>query len=286
MEKTESQHRNDIIDVCKRIHANGWVAANDGNVSVRINQNTVLCTPTGFSKGYLTSDQLIKVNLDGEKIEGFLQPSSEMKMHLDVYKNKENINAVVHAHPPFSTGFAVAGIALDECIMPEIIIGLGSIPLTKFGTPSTMEIPENIRPYLKDYSVFLLQNHGALSIGGDVYQAYYRMESLELFAKINFIARLLGKVNILSENEVKKVIKIREQFGLDTENYPGCRIDGKVIKKADEAGNINFESSRDKFDKTIEYADKSRYFDKIVLTKEMLVEIITAVVKNVLNYYK
>ncbi len=233
MEKTESQHRNDIIDICKRVHTNGWVAANDGNTSIRIGPNTVICTPTGMSKGYLTTDQLIKIDMDGNKISGELEPSSEVKMHLDIYKSKENVGAVVHAHPPFSTGFAVAGIALDECVMPEIIISLGSIPLTRFGTPSTTEIPDNIRPYLKEHDVFLLENHGALSIGKDVYQAYYRMESLELFAKINLVARMLGNVNIIGEDNVRKMIGLRENFGLENANYPGCRIDGKFIKSGD-----------------------------------------------------
>lgn len=277
MEKTESQHRNEIIDVCKRIHSNGWVASNDGNVSVKIGPNTFLCTPTGMSKGYLTTDQLLKVDIDGNKLEGYLNPSSEMKMHLEVYKQKEDVNAVVHAHPPFSTGFAVAGVPLDECVMPEIIIGLGSIPLARFGTPSTMEIPESIRPFLKEYSVFLLENHGALSIGSDVFQAYYRMESLELFAKISFIARTLGKVNVLSEEDVKKIIKVREKFGLSEENYPGCRIDGRVIKSSNsiqagekinsaEPGKISFSGS-----------------DKIEISREDLVKIVTVIVKNILN---
>ena len=229
MEKTESQNRNDIIDICKRVHANGWVASNDGNISIRTGPNTVLCTPTGMSKGYLTSDQLIKVDMEGNKLDGALEPSSEIKMHIDVYKNKEGVNSVVHAHPPYATGFAVAGVPLDECVMPEIIIGLGSIPLTKFGTPSTMEIPENIRPFLKQYSVFLLENHGALSAGNDVFQAYYRMESLELFAKISFVARTLGNVNVLDENTAKKVIKVREYFNLPGEDYPGCRINDRFV---------------------------------------------------------
>ncbi|MBN1298411.1 MAG: class II aldolase/adducin family protein, partial [Actinobacteria bacterium] len=231
MEKTESIHRNDIIDICKRVHANGWVAANDGNISIKISPNTVLCTPTGMSKGYMRTDQLIKVDMDGNKIEGSLEPSSEILMHLDVYKNKEGINSVVHAHPPFATGFAVAGVDLDQCIMPEIIIGLGSIPTAKFGTPSTMEIPESIRPFLKEHNVFLLENHGALSLGQDVFQAYYRMESLELFAKISLVARLLGNVNILSEDNVKKLIKVRQDFGLPVEDYPGCKINGKFVKE-------------------------------------------------------
>ena len=281
MEKTEYQNRNDIIDICKRIHANGWVASNDGNISIRIGPDTVLCTPTGMSKGYLTTDQLIKVDMEGNKIDGMLEPSSEIKMHLDVYKNKEGVNSVVHAHPPYSTGFAVAGIPLDECIMPEIIIGLGSIPTAKFGTPSTMEIPENIRPLLKEYSVFLLENHGALSVGKDVFQAYYRMESLELFAKISFIARTLGNVNVLSEEDVKKTIKVRDYFGLPRENYPGCRIDGKVIKNPDEKNPDGGNTGGALGQPQGAVFSCENTGDYITISKENLIRVITAVVNNI-----
>ena len=278
MEKTESQYRNDIIDICKRVHANGWVASNDGNVSIRISPSTVLCTPTGMSKGYLTTDQLIKVDMDGNKIDGDLEPSSEVKMHLDVYKSKENIGAVVHAHPPFATGFAVAGIALDECIMPEIIISLGSIPLARFGTPSTSEIPDSIRPYLKEHDVFLLENHGALSIGKDVYQAYYRMESLELFAKINLVARMLGNVNLIGEDNVRKMIGLREKFGLENTNYPGCRIDGKFIKSGDAPSSASATSS------SLGAASISEQIsgDSIVITRDKLIKLVTIIVSNIL----
>ena len=278
MEKTESLHRNDIIEICKRVHANGWVAANDGNISIRIGPNTVLCTPTGMSKGYLTTDQLIKVDMDGNKIDGDLEPSSEVKMHLDIYKSKENIGAVVHAHPPFATGFAVAGIALDECIMPEIIISLGSIPLTRFGTPSTSEIPDSVRPYLKEHDVFLLENHGALSIGKDVYQAYYRMESLELFAKINHVARMLGNVNVIGEDNVRKMIGLREKFGLENTNYPGCRIDGKFIKSGDAPGSFGTASSG------LGAASLSEQIsgDSIVITRDKLIKLVTIIVSNIL----
>lgn len=263
MERTESMYRSDIIDICKRIHGNGWVASNDGNISIRIGSNTVLCTPTGMSKGYLTTDQLIKIDMDGNKIDGDLEPSSEMKMHLDVYRNKEDIGAVVHAHPPNTTGFAVAGIALDECVMPEIIISLGSIPLARFGLPSTSDIPDSIRPYLKEHNVFMMENHGALSIGKDVYQAYYRMESLELFAKINLVARTLGNVNVISEDKVRKMIDLRPKYGLDNTNYPGCRIDDKFIK----SGETGSQQISD---------------DSIVITRDKLIELVTIIVRKVL----
>lgn len=272
--KTESEHRADIIEICKRVYRNGWVAANDGNISIKIDVRTVLCTPTGMSKGYLAPDQLIKVDMDGNKIEGELNPSSEVKMHIDVYKNKENINSVVHAHPPYATGFAVAGLALDQCIIPEIIASLGSIPLTRYGTPSTFEIPEHVREYLKEYNVFLLENHGALSIGGDVFQAYYRMESLELFAKINLVARLLGNVNVISEDKVREIIGIRKQFGLENTNYPGCRIDGKFIRSEKN------EVGEEKSSTTNQMESKSKRFE---ITKDELVNLITATMANILK---
>jgi Ribulose-5-phosphate 4-epimerase and related epimerases and aldolases len=299
MEKTESQNRDDIIDICKRVYANGWVASNDGNVSIRTGPNTVLCTPTGMSKGYLTSGQLIKVDMQGNKLDGALEPSSEIKMHIDVYKHKEGVNSVVHAHPPYATGFAVAGVPLDECVMPEIIIGLGSIPLTKFGTPSTMEIPENIRPFLKQYSVFLLENHGALSVGNDVFQAYYRMESLELFAKISFVARSLGNVNVLDENTAKKVIKVREYFNLPTEDYPGCRVNDRFVTSA-EGIELNAQTAVKGSIGTGGFAQGSSLFtsgpaagspgnipgENISISKEKLVELVTIVVSSIIKNYK
>jgi L-fuculose-phosphate aldolase len=294
MEKTESMHRNDIIDICKRVQANGWVAANDGNISIRISENTVLCTPTGQSKGCLSTDQLIKVDMDGNKKEGELEPSSEIKMHIDVYKNKESVKSVVHAHPPYATGFAVAGVALDQCIMPEIIIGLGSIPITKFGTPSTMEIPENIRPYLKEHDVFLLENHGALSAGSDVFQAYYRMESLELFAKISLVARLLGNVNVISEDNVKKLIKVRQDFGLPLTDYPGCKIDGNFIKEPAQrmtsAGStqdmIREVSGSITSGKNVSGSTAGTQQGTAGMDREKITEIVTEVVNNVLQNMK
>ena len=167
----------------------------------------------------------------------------------------------------------VAGIALDQCVIPEIIFSLGSIPLTKYGTPSTTEIPESVREYLQDHNAFLLENHGALSIGSDVYQAYYRMESLELFAKINLFARLLGNVSVLSEDNVRKILKIRSQWGMDS-NYAGCRVDGKFIKSYDGSGDnsgLNRNSGSDNDN------------ELITLSKGELVKLVSEVVGNILN---
>ncbi len=275
-QKTESQYRNDIIEICKRVYRNGWVASNDGNISIKIGPDSVLCTPTGMSKGYLTTDQLVKVDMNGNKLEGELEASSEVKIHLDVFKNKPGINSAVHAHPPYSTAFAVAGLPLDQCIIPEIIVSLGSIPLTEYGTPSTQEIPNSIRKYLNDHNAFLMENHGAFTIGGDVYQAYYRMESMELFAKISLLAKTLGNVNNISEENVRKIIDLRSNFIKDDDGYAGCKIGDKLIDSAESgaaSGGNNGNGS-----------GPSGGDDELVtLRKSELVEIVSKIVANIIN---
>ena len=282
--KTEREIRAEIVDVCHKIYNNGWVASNDGNVSVLMENNIAICTPTGVSKGIITPDMLIKVDINGNKLEGEkeLNPSSEIKMHLDILKNKPGVNSVVHAHPPYGTAFAVAGMPLDQCILPEIVISLGQIPLTRYGTPSTYEIPESVREHLNDSFVFLLENHGALSTGADVYQAYYRMESMELFAKIVVIAKIIGNVNTISEPNVKKLLKLRTDWGMDTENFAGCRIDGKVINY-DNLNNVNNGSNGSSLNKSKELNSDN---EKITLTKKELVEIIQSTVSNILKQLK
>ncbi|OPX25759.1 MAG: hypothetical protein B1H02_00590 [Candidatus Latescibacteria bacterium 4484_107] len=218
------QLRRDIIGVCKRIYARGYVASNDGNVSVRISEDRVLTTPTGMSKGFLTEEQLILCDMEGNKVSGELRPSSEVKMHIMVYREREDINAVVHAHPVTATGFAVAGIPLAQCVLPEVVITLGEIPIAEYGTPSTEEIPNSIRKYIQDYDAFLLENHGALTIGPDVVNAYHKMETLEHFAQITLVARQLGKVNVLSDENVQRLMEVREQLGVKGRNPMVCRL--------------------------------------------------------------
>ena len=280
--KSERELRADIVEVCHKIYNNGWVAANDGNVSVLIDDGIAICTPTGISKGIITPDMLIKVDINGNKLEGEreLKPSSEIKMHLDILRNKPGVNSVVHAHPPYGTAFAVAGIPLNECVLPEIVISLGQIPITKYGTPSTFEIPESVREHLKESSVFLLENHGALSTGSDVFQAYYRMESMELFAKIAVIAKTIGNVNTISEPNVKKLLKLRTDWGMDTENFPGCRIGDKMINYNDKSYNQGSVSAAGSGNPGTFAED-----EKITLTKKELVEIIQSTVTNILKQY-
>lgn len=149
---------------------NGFVAANDGNITVRISENEILATPTGVSKGFMTPDMICKVNLKGEVISASekYKPSSEIKMHLRVYEKREDVKSVVHAHPPYATSFAIAGIPLDKPIMPEAVISLGSVPIAEYGTPSINEIPDVVEKYLDYYDAVLLENHGALTYGADL----------------------------------------------------------------------------------------------------------------------
>lgn len=216
--------REQICDVCHKMWQLGWVAANDGNVSARLEDGTFLATPTGMSKSFITPDKLVRIDADGNVLEGApgLRPSSEIKMHLRCYQERPDVNAVLHAHPPTATGYAVAHKALDEYSMIETVIAIGSVPVTPYGTPSTYEVPEAIAPYLGEHDVVLLMNHGALAVGSDVITAYYRMETLELFAKISLTAHLLGGAKEISRENIDRLISMRAQYGV-TGNHPGYK---------------------------------------------------------------
>lgn len=216
-----------ICDVCNKMWQLGWVAANDGNVSAKLAEDIFICTPTGISKSFITPDKLIKINRKGEVLEanGDYKPSSEIKMHLRVYQEREDVGSVVHAHPPVATAFALAQIPLDTYSLIENAIVIGSVPITPFGTPSTDEVPEAITPFLPEHDVLLLENHGALAMGSDVITAYYRMETLELVAKTSFHARMLlgGKAESeISQDKLQKLFEMRKNYGV-TGKHPGYK---------------------------------------------------------------
>ena len=219
-----TQIKQEICDVCHKMWQLGWVAANDGNVSVRLPDGTFLATPTGISKSFITPEKLVRINENGEVLEGLegYRPSSEIKMHLRCYRERPDIGGVVHAHPPTATGYAVANKPLDDYSMIETVIAIGSVPVTPYGTPSTDEVPEAITPYLQEHDVMLLQNHGALTVGADVLTAYYRMETLELFAKISLTAHLLGGAQELSRANIDRLIDMRSQYKV-TGKHPGYK---------------------------------------------------------------
>ena len=215
--------REEICDVCHKMWKLGWVAANDGNVSVRLGDGTFLCTPTGLSKSFITPEKLVRVDGKMNVLEGLpgYKASSEMKMHMRCYQERPDVGAVVHAHPPTATGFAVAGKSLDEYSMIETVIAIGAIPLTPYGTPSTYEVPEAIAPYLENHDVLLLKNHGALAVGADLLTAYYRMETLELFAKISLTAYLLGGAKEIPRPKIDQLLELRESYYHVTGRHPG-----------------------------------------------------------------
>lgn len=214
MSKTEKDYRQDIVDVGKLVHQKGWVAANDGNISIRLNADRVLCTCTGISKGMMQADDLIVCDLDGNKMEGSRELTSEIAMHLTIYKMRADVFSVVHAHPPVATGFAVAGRPLTLALLPEVIIGLGCVPLADYGLPGTPALTEGMLPYIPKYDAILMRNHGLVCYGEDVYKSFFKMETVEHFARITLVAELLGGPKVLPKQEVDKLIDSRTRYGI------------------------------------------------------------------------
>jgi len=212
--RVEEQIRAEIVEVGRRMYARGYVASNDGNISARLDDQRLLTTPTAVSKGYMTPDMMVVVDWDGNRISGDRKASSELKMHLEIYRNRPDVNAVVHAHPPLATGFAVAGIPLTKAVLAEVITTLGSIPIAEYATPSTAELPEAVRKYIKAHDGMLLANHGAVTCGDSVTSAYHKMETIEHFAKISLVARLLGRENLISRDEVERLQGLRGTYGI------------------------------------------------------------------------
>lgn len=211
---SEDTLRGDIVEVGRRLYARGYCASNDGNISVRLEGARVLTTPKSVSKGFMTPDMMVVTDMSGRKLQGDRDPSSELLMHLAVYRNRPDARAVVHAHPPLATGFAVAGIPLDRAVLAEVITTLGSIPIAEYGTPSTPELAEAVERHVKAHDGLLLANHGALTLGQELFAAYYKMETIEHFAKISLVARLLGRERLLSREEVDRLQQLRGKYGI------------------------------------------------------------------------
>ncbi|MGE3508278.1 MAG: class II aldolase/adducin family protein [Vicinamibacterales bacterium] len=218
--------RADIVEIGRRMYARGYTASNDGNISVRIGDDRLLMTPKSVCKGFMTPDMMCLTDLEGTKLEGARDPSSEMLMHLEVYRQRPDVRAVVHAHPPTATGFAVAGIPLDKAVLAEVLTTLGSIPIAEYATPSTSELPAAVRRFIKAHDGMLLANHGALTVGADLFAAYYKMETIEHFARISLVARQLGRENLIAREEVLRLQQLRGTYGIKAP-APIC-ADGSV----------------------------------------------------------
>jgi L-fuculose-phosphate aldolase len=233
---TEDQLRADIVEVGRRLWTRGYVASNDGNISVRLGPDRLLMTPANVSKGFMTPDMMVVTDLDGRLIAGApgRRASSEIQMHLVAYRQRPDVGAVVHAHPALATGFAVAGIPLDRAVLAEVVTTLGAIPIAEYGTPSTSELAATVAPYVRAHDGLLLANHGALALGRDLFSAYYKMETIEHFARISLVARLLGREHLLSREEVQRLQSLRGSYGIASpapicpdpapEDDPSCQV--------------------------------------------------------------
>src|SRR5688500_16190587 len=212
--RAEEQIRADIVEAGRRLYARAYIASNDGNISARLDDQRLIATPKSVSKGFMTPDMMVIVDYEGNKVSGERDASTELPMHLEIYRNRPDVHAVVHAHPPTATGFAVAGIPLTRAVLAEVITTLGSIPIAAYGTPSTAELPEAVRKYIRAHDAMLLANHGAVTCGPSVTAAYYKMETIEHFAKISLVARLLGREHLISREEVERLQGLRGYYGI------------------------------------------------------------------------
>ena len=223
---SDLEAKQQILDIGRRMYERRYVAANDGNISIRTGGDRVWITPAGVSKGFMAEESLVCVDLAGSVLEGSVKPSSETAMHLRLYLENPGIRAVVHAHPVLATAFAIARIPLNVALMTESVIGLGVVPVTEYATTGTPQVADSVAPFCKDYNAVLLANHGALTWGTDALQAYYRMETLECCASI---MKELGYLNRpaqpLDRAQVRELLEIRENLGVHTGGTPLCAED-------------------------------------------------------------
>lgn len=210
--KTEDEHRRDICTVGRWIHQREYIAATDGNLSVRLDPQRILTTPTGMSKGMMDPDDLVVVDTQGRKIDGRRDASSEIAMHLLIYRRRSDVNAVVHAHPPVATGYAAAGLPLNQALISEVVLALGCIPIAEYGTPGTPELSQALSPLVGQYDAILMANHGVVTYGDHLLRAYMRMETVEHFARIALVTHLLGRQTLLSREEVEKLGEARTRY--------------------------------------------------------------------------
>ncbi len=204
-----------LVEICHLVYSKGFVAAQDGNLSVKINDHRFLITRSGICKGEVTEEDILEIDNNGNVIEGKGKVSTEYKIHLFAYKNRKEINSVVHCHPSFATAFSVSGQTLTDNVFPEVILTIGKVPLCDYGTPSTEELPNSLKPYIEHAWAFLLKNHGAVTIGKTLDDAFFKMDKLEHTAKTLFISKLLGKVDRIPKDKVMELIKIsKDTYGI------------------------------------------------------------------------
>ena len=256
MSVNEQELRQQIVAVGKLVFKKGWVAANDGNISIRLDENRILVTPTGVSKGMMNAEELIVCDLAGTKLCGRRECTTEIAMHTTIYRLRPDVFSVVHAHPPVSTGFAAAGRPLNLAVLPEVIVGLGCVPLAAYGLPGTPELSETMLPFIPKYDAILLENHGVVCSGEDVWKAFFRMETVEHFARITFVAEMMGGAKVLPRAEVQKLFDSRARYGVKTRATfePGCPVVAEDLATAQQ----RYEFTRDEIAAIIDDALRAR----------------------------
>jgi L-fuculose-phosphate aldolase len=257
--KSEEQHRRDICVAGRWMYEQGYNVACDGNLSVRLEGDRILTTPTCMNKGMLSPEDLVITDLDGKQVNGNRKVSSELGMHLLFYRMRPDVNAVCHAHPPTATGFAVAGRGLDQALLPEVIVGLGRIPLVRYATPGTPELSMVLEPYVPHYDALLLANHGAVTCGPDLLTAFFRLETIEHFAKITLAAEMAGNPRLLSGREVAKLMAARSRYFVTPP--PGGGAELPVTCDSSEPPGDHVRLTRNELDSLIDEAvrkDRSR----------------------------
>ena len=232
--QTEAELRQEIADFSRLCYQKDYLAATDGNLSVRLGDGNILCTPTRINKGFVRPEDSVVVDLDGELVRGHRKASSEIEMHTLIYRLRPDINAVVHCHPQAATAYAAAGIPLNKALISEVVLALGCIPIADYGTPGTPELTEQLTPFVAHYDALLMANHGVVTYGVDLMDAYNRMDTVEHFAMISIYTRVLGKEQLLSSEDVEKLwVQRQRYFGLETSDEarpkdPMCPVtDGK-----------------------------------------------------------
>ena len=205
---TEQQHREEIVRFGRMLHQRGYVASTDGNLSVRLGPDTILSTPTCISKGMMEPEDMVVVDARGRRVSGTRACSSEIGMHLLIYRMRPDVNGIVHAHPTTATGYAAAGVQMNEALISEVVLSLGSIPLAQYGTPGTPELADALEPLIPDHDAIIMANHGVVTYGETLLRAYMNMETVEHFAKISLVSHLLGHQRPLDEKQVEKLFAV------------------------------------------------------------------------------
>lgn len=236
MYQNEFKLKEQICEIGRRVYNKGFAAANDGNISFRLNAQEILCTPTMISKGFMKPDDICKVDYEGKQLAGKRKRSSEILLHLAVYKSRPDVNAVVHCHPPHATAFAVAHEPIPKCVLPEVEVFLGEVPISVYETPGDQRFANTILPYVRNCNTIILANHGTVTFGPDLEKAYWNSEIIDAYCNILILAKQIGRINFFSEEKTRELLALKKRLGYDDPRLqtPGCEICGDgVLATAD-----------------------------------------------------